>query len=480
MENIGRTEQRIEEDPLAARRAMGRGFHSLPREHGLEPLVVEGAIPRELSGTLYRNGPALFDAQGTPYRHWLDGDGAISAVRIANGRAEGAVRVTLTRELTEERSKGRMLYSSGFTQGPVWRKRLMGNGKNSTNVHVLAWQGRVFAMPEMGVPYEIDPTTLATKGPSKFDGVLRQLVNAHVRTHPTSGNTYAFGPSIGMKNALDVYVLPRAGSPRLLVSIPMKRPVMVMHDLAMSDGHLIFLQHPIEITSMLPMMMGMGSPMEAIAWNEKLGSEVIVVPLAQPAEVVRFEVAPFFRFHYGNAFEESGSIAVDLCRYGGFSLGDTFMLDALRSGEAWKRAPVATYERLHLDLKKRDARFERIWDANADFVITHPKKQGLRPRFIWALVCRDHVDGIEKLDLTTGEVRRSTFPLAECPGEPTFVPRPGATDEDDGWILTMVYDGATDTSYVAVLDARDPAHTLAKLRFDHHVPFPIHGTWVGA
>jgi all-trans-8'-apo-beta-carotenal 15,15'-oxygenase len=467
----------LKSDPLRARRAMGRNFHSLGREHGFTPLAIEGTLPQELRGTLYRNGPALFEAQGTPYKHWLDGDGAISAVHFADGRAEGGVRVTVTKELNEERAKGRMIYSSGFTTGPVWRKRLMGGGKNGINVHVLSWQGRVFAMPENGLPHEIDPKTLETKGAWGLDGALRQLINAHARIHPKTGDIYAFGPTIGIKNTLDVYVLPREGKPRLLTSIPMQRPVMVIHDLAMSDQHLIFMQHPVKLASMIPMLMGIGSPMDAIEWDEALGTEIIIVPIARPNDVMRFQVPAFFHFHYGNAFDDGGSIAIDLCRYAGFSLGDAFMLDGLRSGDAWPNAPIATYERVFLDVANESARFEKLWDANADFPITHPDKQGVRARYVWALVCRDHVDRIEKIDLETGDVKQSTFAWDQCPGEPTFVPRPGATDEDDGWILTMVYDAASDTSYVAVLDARDPAHTIAKARFDHHVPFPIHGAW---
>ena len=34
-----------------------------------------------------------------------------------------------------------------------------------------------------------------------------------------------------------------------------------------------------------------------------------------------------------------------------------------------------------------------------------------------------------------------------------FAPRPGATDEDDGAILSVVFDAATNSSFVAVLDA---------------------------
>lgn len=464
-----------ESDPLAARRAMGRSFRSLTREHGFEPLRIEGTLPPELRGTLYRNGPALFEAQGTPYRHWLDGDGAISAARFdGRGGATGAVRVTVTRELAEEREAGRMLYGSGFTKGPIWRKRLFGGGKNGTNVHVLAWQERVFAMPENGLPIEIDPDTLATKGPWNLDGALSQLVNAHARIHPSTGATYVFGPTMGIRNTLDLYELPREGEPRRLVSIPMKRPVMVVHDLAMSEGHVVFVQHPVRV-SVLPMMLGIGTALDSISYHPDDGSEFIVVSLAPPHEVVRIRVPAFFHFHYVNAFDDGDALVVDFTRYPSFDLGEAFMLDALRSGEGWTRAPIGKLTRARIDRRLSTVTFDTLWEENCDFGVTAPAMQGKAARFVWGLVAKDHVDRIEKLDTTTGEVRKSSFSLMECPGEPNFVPRPGATGEDDGFILTMVYDAASDKSFVAVLDAKDPATCLAKVWFDQAIPFPIHG-----
>jgi hypothetical protein len=66
----------------------------LPREHGFEPMRVSGTMPVDLSGTLFRVGPALFSTFGRPYGHWFDGDGdgAVSAERFADGRAAGAVK----------------------------------------------------------------------------------------------------------------------------------------------------------------------------------------------------------------------------------------------------------------------------------------------------------------------------------------------------------------------------------------------------
>src|SRR5688500_1785146 len=89
-----------------------RNFQNLSREHGFEPLRVEGTIPAELDGTFYRNGPGLFDSFGERYRHWFDGDGAVSAVRLRGGAATGAVRITQTPGLKRERAAKKRLFGS--------------------------------------------------------------------------------------------------------------------------------------------------------------------------------------------------------------------------------------------------------------------------------------------------------------------------------------------------------------------------------
>src|SRR6478752_3189786 len=90
-----------------------RNFQDLTREHGFEPLRLEGALPQELAGTLYRTGPSLFSAGGRPYQHWFDGDGAVSAVRFSGGRASGAVKVVQSEALVAERKTGKVR-SAGY------------------------------------------------------------------------------------------------------------------------------------------------------------------------------------------------------------------------------------------------------------------------------------------------------------------------------------------------------------------------------
>jgi carotenoid cleavage dioxygenase-like enzyme len=69
-------------------------YRDLTREHGFEPLRVEGKLPAGLDGTLYRNGPGRFDSFASRYYHLLESDGALSAVRFGAGLPAGQHRAS--------------------------------------------------------------------------------------------------------------------------------------------------------------------------------------------------------------------------------------------------------------------------------------------------------------------------------------------------------------------------------------------------
>ena len=59
--------------------------------------------------------------------------------------------------------------------------------------------------------------------------------------------------------------------------------------------------------------------------------------------------------------------------------------------------------------------------------------------------------------------------------EPLFVPRPGGTAEDDGWVLATVFRAGSMTTELVILDAwRVSAGPLATLRLPFHVPIGAH------
>jgi carotenoid cleavage dioxygenase len=60
--------------------------------------------------------------------------------------------------------------------------------------------------------------------------------------------------------------------------------------------------------------------------------------------------------------------------------------------------------------------------------------------------------------------------------EPFFVRKSGATANDEGWIMSYVYDPARNLSDVVILDAQDfTGEPVATLRLPVRVPHGFHG-----
>jgi len=61
-----------------------------------EVKLVSGKLPKGLSGTFYRNGPALFERDGLRVNHWFDGDGMVHAYQIGGGKVSHRGRMVRT------------------------------------------------------------------------------------------------------------------------------------------------------------------------------------------------------------------------------------------------------------------------------------------------------------------------------------------------------------------------------------------------
>jgi all-trans-8'-apo-beta-carotenal 15,15'-oxygenase len=459
-------------------------LRDLPREHGFEALRVEGTLPEELSGTLYRTGPSLFTSFGKPYGHLFDGDGAVSAVRFASGRAHGAVKLVQTKGLIEERRAGRQLYGGYGTAAPGLKRFLplpaRTKTKNPANTSMLVWGERVFALYEGGNPTEIAPSDLATLGERDL-GMIVESFSAHPHAVPSRHAIYNFGLRYGKTQMLDIYELSDSGQSRKLTEVALERTSMI-HDFIATEKHLVFFAPPLRFNP-LRLLFGIDTVSDAMHWTPEQGTDVIVVPLDDPKHVTRFTIDAFYQWHFLNGYERGNEIVVDVVRYPDFSsnhwIGELIQPHpgAYLSAELW---------RVTLDPGARRATSEPRWAHPCEFPRVAPRVETTRHTIGWlgantsaAGKFIDRLpDAIAKVEVETGKAS-----VWECGGgvasEPVFVPRPGpGRAEDDGWVLTLVYDPISDTSNVTVLDGRDlSAGPLARAWFDHLVPATFHGAF---
>lgn len=458
----------------------------LPREHGFEPLRVEGRVPEALAGTMYRDGPGLFSRFGQPYAHWFDGDGAIAAVRFAGGQAHGAARLVQSRGLVEERARGRAYFGAFGSKAPgpwnPWRtiRFLREGGKNPANTAVLAWQRRLFALCEVGLPTELDPDTLDTLGEVDLGAVVRPF-SAHPHRVDETGQIYNFGVRLGRPNAIDLYLLRPDGTAGKVAEVPLPGPTMI-HDFAVTARHAIFFRAPLAI-DLLRVLLGRSAYADAMTWRPELGTEVIVVPLDAPASPIRFTTDAFWAWHVANAFERGGEIVVDVVRHADFRASAAWLAGVHRGAPVGEDGGLL--HRLRIDPRRRCATSEPLRDRAGEFPRVAPRDEG---RAYEVLYCSEQASRaaarvgppqtLVRIELGSGAVDEHRFADHEWPSEGVFVPRPGGSGPRDGWVIALVYDARAHASAWVVLDA---AHMndgpVARAWFDHHVPLGFHGAW---
>jgi len=431
----------------------------LPREHGFEPLTIEGKLPASLRGTLYRNGPGLFGQFGVRYGHPFEADGAMTAIRIADGRATGASRITQSAGLREERAAGKLHYGISAS----WPRRVVnvwrGRQKNTANTSVVVWKGRVFALMEAGRPTEIEPHDLTTIGTTDL-GVIRSMFSAHPHRVESRRAVYNFGLEYGRHTRIHLYELPDVGRARRLGAIELAAPPM-LHDFIATDSHLIFFVSPVRVD--LPRMLTqLGTFEQLFRWRPEHGTEIICVPIDRPSEVVRFTTEPFYQWHFANAFERDRQLIVDYVRYANF---DSFgQLGCIATGRAADPLTDGRYHRASIDLAARTLRSTQISDRPCEFPTLAPGQHGREHDVAYAVF--DDFTALGSID-ARGTVVAHAVPGDERVTEPVFTA---------GHLLALCH--TRERAFVAVYDAaRIPEGPVAKIWLDHRVPITFHGVF---
>lgn len=444
-------------------------LRSLEREHGFEPLAIEGRIPDDLEGTLYRVGPGLFDSVGVPVSHLFEADGAVTAVRFGGGTAHAQTRIVESRGLAAERRAGVPLYGPRASYPRRLLASFRGEMKNTANTAPLLHQGRLFAMMEAALPTELDPETLATIGETDLGGALKRSFSAHPHRVTARRATYNFGVRYGRETKLDLYELPDEGPARTLASLRLERAVM-LHDFIATDRHLVFLVSPFEVV-LARAILQFGDFTQLFRFRPEHGTEVLVVPIDTPDAPIRFRVPAFYQWHFANAFEDGDSIAVDFVRFDDAS-------SFLEIG--FEKALGGELVRARISPRRHELTFERRLPGMTEFPSIDPRHAGSRHRIVFTTSESPTTRGIARHDLEDGTTRSYLEGPHTFHAEPVFVPRANGP-EGSGYLVGTILDARRGRTCVAVFDAEHLEDgPLGRAWFDGARPITFHGAFLPA
>jgi carotenoid cleavage dioxygenase len=432
-------------------------------------LPVTGALPPELDGRYLRNGPNPIDPDPATY-HWFTGEGMVHGVRLRDGTAEW-YRNRWVRNPTVAEHLGEPVPEGPRTDGM----------DSAPNTNVIGLGGRTIALVEAGTkPVELDED-LGTCGPIDFDGTLPYGYSAHPKVDPTSGELHTASYYWARPGVIDYSVVSTDGVVVRREDVPVPGSPMV-HDISITARYAVFYDLPV-VFDLESAMSGSRLP---YVWSDEYGARVGVLPRdgAGTDGLRWFEVDPCYVFHPMNAHDAVGADGAELV-----------VLDVVRHDRVFDRSrlgpdeSVPTLWRWTIDLTHGSIRTEQLHEDTVEFPRVDERLVGRPYRYGWAASVAAHrgdgqgvvFDGasIAKFDLVSGTVTHHEMGPGRAAGEAVFVPSAADAAEDDGYVLTLVYDAAQDRSDLVVLAGQDiSAAPVATVHLPRRVPFGFHGNWI--
>src|SRR5262249_5235953 len=198
--------------------------------------------------------------------------------RFANGAIHLKQRYIRSRKFEEEGALGEPLFRTFGTAFAGSRLNRVNNGLESpVNVSVYPFKERLLAFGEQGLPWELDPDTLETRGQVNFGARLNHAstFSAHPKIDCESGEMFNFGVFFSTHTPrLYFYCFGPEGM-RYRKAVPLDYPCSV-HDFSLSRNYAVFYLSPYLLNVSAVVQEG-ASVMDSLRWEPERGSRLLVL-----------------------------------------------------------------------------------------------------------------------------------------------------------------------------------------------------------
>ncbi|MCZ6868587.1 MAG: carotenoid oxygenase family protein [Gammaproteobacteria bacterium] len=421
-------------------------------------LPVDGAIPMQLNGRYLRTGPNPIGIPDRYNHHWSAGHGMVHGVELADGKAVWYKnRWVMSPEISR-------LRESEPVPAPTSPTAFDGSG----NTNVFEHAGRIYAVNELSLPYELNPS-LDTVKREDFGGPLPAGMIAHPKWDKVSGEmhtiAYHFEPPY-----LRYHVVDADGVLVRTQEIDVAGPVMV-HDFVITHTHVVFFDLPVVFN----MEAAMGGHQLTYVWDELYTPRVGFKSRHDDSPVTWCEVDACYVFHPLNAFDDGHHIVIDFVRHPSM----------FRECVVGPREGTPQLYRWVINTRTGRVVEDCLDERGQEFPRADDRLTGAEHRFGYAISANgENDDGyggrhVLKHDLTKGTTREHDFGPGHHASEMVFIPENAKAGEDEGWLMGFVFDRQSNTSSLVILDASGSRPTaVAVIALPRRVPYGFHGNWI--
>lgn len=446
-----------------------------------------GRVPKDIVGTLYRNGPGIYTRNNQTKTTIIDGDGMIRSYQFKNGKVLFRNKYVRTKKFNDEDAAGRFLY-------PTWttglKNRFLGDSPadyckgGTADINIVQVNNRMFALSEgqANTTWEIDPTDLTTIGNNNIDPSQRHAsLGAHPKFDPIKKEhvflSLTYGPIFG----IEINTYNELGQHQKFSKIH-KINNRYIHDFFLTQNHILVVLHPLKV-NVAKMLIGK-TFRDSMQWQGDKSNIVIVIDRNTLKEKFRTEASAQFFWHTINAFEDGDTIYADFVTYkspnhflGKYALLQTVMHDQFGEKD------LSCVRRYGINLNSRSITEEVLFDLDCEFPNINPNIATLQHG--QAYVAASSLGAIMnnrvcRLDFVTGRQDLFQFGQDTYCGEPIYVASANAPlDERQGYLLVDSYCQANRGTQVNVFSVQSiSSGPIATLDLGVHLPVGLHGSWV--
>lgn len=451
------------------------GFRNAPAA-GLGPMRLRrlhGRLPADLSGVLYRNGPAQFTWGADQLGHWFDGDGLIRAFHLNEGAARLTARFVDTPKRRNDMANQAFVTPGFGTRGRAGGRVANNDDTNAANTSVIMVADRLWALWEGGSPTALDPQSLATEGAKSLSPDMAHMpFSAHPKVEPDTGRIWNFGLSFGGQSVI-VWALSAGGAVEKAEVVRLPRKAY-LHDWAVTRTKLILPLQPWVMDRMqLPIV-------EALSWKPEMGMAVLVIDKDDFSKQRIYELPAAAFFHTGDAWETAdGVVCFDVC------FSDTPTVDAVTGGALARAETPPNTQRPALALVRLNPNGSASVDQlgiSAEFPCIDPRRAGTGPGVCFfasqSAAPSPHPIGFDSIashDWRHGRSQRFVYGAHQMVEEHVFAPKARGRG---GYLIGTTLNLRVAAMELHVLDAeRIDDGPLASFSVDAPLPLGFHGTW---
>ena len=453
------------------------GLTNVASDFSSQQLKLDGALPKDLQGVFYRNGPAKHERGDIRYQHLFEGDGMVQRFQFHNGQIHHVGRFIQTPKFVAEQQAKQFLYDGPETKINATRATRSADSVNVANTSLLPVGDDLWALWEAGSATAIDAYSLDFKrqvdlgANTKYGNSLKGLpFSAHPKVD-TNGDIWNFGLSHTGHTVL--YHLSKTGQLKNVKLVDSGYTGKMLHDFLITDKHVLLILP--SLTSKQSRGDNKAGFFSQIKFDANLPMRVMVFKKADFSLVKQYELPPGFVFHFGNAWEDkTGVIRFDASLYPNIEIlqdMSNMMVGDVSRGHT--NSKMALFE-LHPNGKTS----HQVFDIYSEFPKVFGHKQGLKNDKVFHLSTVENTiwnDTVCAFDTDSGHSEQYSF------GKNYHVEEhiPITTNANNTYLIGTALHVPTKTSCINVFDSNNIAQgPLVQAWLNHHLPLGFHGCFV--